>query len=64
MRKFKALKNTFKSVQILLYIFFDSQLTGLNQNEQNTAISKHITKSNPQNILVQTLEHFTARMYR
>ena len=40
--KFKALKNTFKTVKKYCYFFlFDSQLTGL---IQNTAISKHFTK--------------------
>ena len=34
------MKKKFKTVQIL----FDSQLTGLIQNEQNTAISWHFTK--------------------
>ena len=28
----------------MCYFFFDSQLTGLIQNEKNTAISKHFTK--------------------
>ena len=39
------MKSTFKTVKILLFFFFGSQLlTGLIQNEQNTAISKHFTK--------------------
>ena len=43
-RKFKALKNNFTTVNMLLFFFFDLQLTGLIQNEQNTAKSKHFTK--------------------
>ena len=42
-RKFKALKNKFATVKFLVF-FFDLQLTKLIQNEQNTSISKHITR--------------------
>ena len=38
------MKNTIKPVKYC-YSFFNSQLTGLIQNEQYTAISKHFTKS-------------------
>ena len=41
---FTALKNKYTTVKILLFFFLHSQLTGLIQNEQNTAISKHFTK--------------------
>ena len=39
--KFKILKNTFTTVKNIIKIYL--QLTGLIQNEQNTAISKHFT---------------------
>ena len=42
--KFEALKNTFTTVKYLFFDFFHLQLTGLIQNERNTAISKHFTK--------------------
>ena len=40
----KALQNTFITVKSIVTFLFDSQQTGLIQNEQNTAISKHFTK--------------------
>ena len=43
--KFKALKNEYiYNSKNIVNFFFDSQLTGLIQNAQNTAISKNFTK--------------------